>query len=174
MQRSSTRLASGLILVWGLGLAVSGCDTGIRASQATMSSGVKPVPVEPVLLESDTMVTDCDQLAKVSMAAELNAMGLQRSLQALPPNSTSLAKNVQDLQQSVAQLQELSLQNNQVIQLRNQYVTLLQSLSQTEPSSAAVATVQAATVQAATVQAATVQAAVKLRRDKIFFNSCKS
>jgi hypothetical protein len=156
MQRSATRLASGLILIWGLGLAVSGCDTGVRASQATMSSAVKSAVVEPVLVESDTMVTDCDQLAKVSMAAELNAIGFERSLQA---NPTSLAKNVQDLQQSVVQLQELSLKNNQVIQLRNQYVTLLQSLSQTPPSSAV---------------AATVQAAVKLRRDKIFFNSCKS
>jgi hypothetical protein len=161
MQRSSTQLASRLILVWGLGLAVSGCDTGIRASQATMSAAAKSAPVEPVRLETDTMVTDCDQLAKVSMAAELNAIGLQRSLQANPlqANPASLAKNIQDLQQSVVQLQELPLQNNQVMQLRNQYVTLLQSVSQNEPSSAV---------------AATVQAAVKLRRDKIFFNSCKS
>jgi hypothetical protein len=168
MQRSSIRLASGLILIWGLGLAVSGCDTGVPASQAAsqakMTSDVKSAVVEPVLVESDTMVTDCDQLAKVSMAAELNAIGLQRSL---PANPMSLAKNVQDLQQSVLQLQELPLQNNQVMQLRNQYVTLLQSLLPTVQSSGA-------NNQSPSAVATTIQAAIKLRRDKIFFNSCKS
>jgi hypothetical protein len=164
MQRSMTRLASGLILIWGLGLAVSGCDTGVRASQATMSSAVKSAVVEPVLVESDTMVTDCDQLAKVSMTAELNAIGLQRSLQA---NPTNLEKNVQDLEQSVAQLQALSLKNDQVMQLRNAYVTLLQSLPPTVQ-------LPGANNQSSSAVASTIQAVVKLRRDKIFFNSCKS
>jgi hypothetical protein len=169
MQRSirlgSIRLGFAFLVLGALALTAAGCESQVgRANQSASSAVAAPGA------NAGTIAMDCEQLAKLSMTAEVHAMGVQFSVQSSPAN---LNQNIQELQRSVAQIQAMPTQHPQIEKLRNQYVALLQSLTQTaqqsiRPTSSAVKSNLGQVVNDQAKQAA------KLRRDRIFFASCKA
>jgi hypothetical protein len=162
MQRS-IRFGGVLCLCAVAALGATGCDGGVRASQ---NPNPKLSPKVSAQANPGTIEMDCEQLANLSMEAEVHAMGVQFSWKS---NPASLNQNIQELQQSAAQIQALSLRHPQVEKLRNQYVTLLQSLAQTAQQS----TDAAAHSKVGQLVNDRVKEVAKLRRDRIFFESCK-
>ncbi len=182
MQRS-VRCGFGVILLGSLVLVISACSGGVRASQdptTPMSNLTRSNLNGSNLNESNlaagggsigALETDCEQLAKLSMVAEVQAMGVQYAWQSSPGN---LSPNIQKLQQSVVQIEAIPMRDVQVDQLRVQYVSLLQSLIQsTQSATSGSATSGSAKAQLDQGVSDRVNAAAKLRRDRIFFGSCK-
>jgi hypothetical protein len=161
--RRSIRFGGVLCLCAVAAVGATGCG-GVRASQ---NPSQNLSPAVSTNANPGTIEMDCEQLAKLSMEAEVHAMGVQFSWKS---NPTSLNQNIQELQQSAAQIQALSLRHPQVEKLRNQYVALLQSLAQT----AQPATDAANRSKVGQVVNQRVKEVAKLRRDRIFFASCKS
>jgi hypothetical protein len=183
MQRS-VRCGFGVILLSSLALVISACNGGVRASQdptlpvsnLTQSNLTQSNLTQLNLATGGgaigTLETDCEQLAKLSMAAEVQAMGVQYSWQSSPSH---LDQNIQELQRSVAQIQAIPMRSVPVDQLRVQYVSLLQSVIQaTQPTASGLAQDQSGqNAQSEQLVRDRVNAAAKLRRDRIFFASCK-
>jgi hypothetical protein len=102
------------------------------------------------------------------MPVEVDALGVRLAIER---PSGALTQNLQDLKQSLEQLQTLPLQTAQVIQLRDQYISLQQASLQalqpvTQPPSAIPVTVKQTVLSK-------LQAAGDLRRNQIFFGSCQ-
>jgi hypothetical protein len=171
MQRS-VRLSLGFLVLASLATSLSACNARVQANQNSTLSEIEipAASAAPV----GTIESDCEQLANLSMEAEVNAMGVQMSWQSSPAN---LPQNLQDLGRSISMIQALPLSHPQVNQLRNQYVTHLEALSKItqQESSTTQSTPQSALAQSTSAQAIDqqVKQISNLRRDRIFFKNCK-
>jgi hypothetical protein len=151
-----------ICLVGALAIVTSSCSEQVRADEQRTSAFELDRP------HPDLKVQDCEHLTQASMPVEVDALGVRLAIER---PSGALTQNLQDLKQSLEQLQTLPLQTAQVIQLRDQYISLQQASLQalqpvTQPPSAIPVTVKQTVLSK-------LQAAGDLRRNQIFFGSCQ-